>query len=81
MVAEPHDLMMEMLKRLHGRLDSIQGDMTDIKTRLTSMDTGQALMRQEMAQQSVLIAALNARMDRFDERVARIERRLDLIDA
>ena len=70
-----------MLRRLNGRLDQLQGDVTDIKTRLTSMETGQALMRQEMAQQSLHVAALNGRMDRFDERLARIERHLDLTDA
>jgi hypothetical protein len=45
------------------------------------MESGLSLVRQERALQSLQISQLSHRMDRFDERLARIERRLDLIEA
>ena len=74
-------LTYELLKRVSARLERVEDELSDVKTRMTSLETGQALIRQELVQQSVQIAALNGRMDRFDERLKRIERRLDLTDA
>ncbi len=81
MTEGPRDPVPAKPRRLVGRPDRPQGGVTDIETRLTSMEAGQALMRQEMARRSPPIAALDGRMDRVDERLARIERRLDLTDA
>jgi predicted nuclease with TOPRIM domain len=70
-----------LLKRMNGQLARLSDDMEDVKGRLSAMETGQALLRQETALLSVQVAQLNHRMDRFDERLSRIERRLDLIEA
>jgi chromosome segregation ATPase len=75
------ELLVELLKRVHTRLDKLDGDLSDLKVRISSIEQGQAIMRQELAHQSAQIAGLNARMDRFDERLMRIEKRLDLIEA
>ncbi|MFL5260205.1 MAG: hypothetical protein ACJ8AS_10655 [Hyphomicrobiales bacterium] len=47
--------------------------MIDIKSRVSAIEIiqGQIL---------ALLSGLSQRMDRFDERVARLERRLDLVD-
>jgi septal ring factor EnvC (AmiA/AmiB activator) len=74
MTAETESLILENLKNIQGRLARMEADMQDLKLR-------QSAVEGHLGQQSVQIAALNARMDRFDERMARIERRLDLIDA
>jgi septal ring factor EnvC (AmiA/AmiB activator) len=74
MTAETESLILEILKNIQGRLARMEADMQDLKLR-------QSAVEGHLGQQSVQIAALNARMDRFDERLARIERRLDLIDA
>ena len=73
MVAASENLVLEHLKRIQAKLDSIGFDLTDLKVR-------QSTSEQHLAQQGVQFAALNARMDRFDERLGRIEKRLDLID-
>jgi len=67
------NLILERLRRIDDRLHDMHGDMKDIKLRMTA--TEEHLLS---IQTSVL--ALNSRMDRFDDRLARVERRLDLKD-
>ena len=67
-------LTYELLRRMNARLERIEDDISDIKSRLGAVKAA-------VAQHSVQFAALNARMDRFDERLKRIERRLVLTDA
>jgi predicted nucleic acid-binding Zn-ribbon protein len=75
-MAEPSDLAVmtfELLKRIQVQLDDMQADIRDLKVRMSAVEG-------MLAQQGVQIAALNSRMDRFDERLIRIERRLDLVE-
>ena len=74
MAEDVANLTYELLKRVSIRLERMEDDISDIKSRL-------AVVEAAVAQHSVQFAALNARMDRFDERLKRIERRLDLTDA
>ena len=74
MAEDVGSLTYELLKRVSARLERIEDDVSDLKVRLSGVEAA-------VAQQAVQIAALNARMDRFDERLKRIERRLDLTDA
>ena len=67
-------LTYELLERMNARLERMEDDIPDIKSRLSAVEAS-------VAQHSVQFVALNARMDRFDERLKRIGRRLDLTDA
>jgi len=65
----PSDLAVmtfELLKRIQNDVAVIKEDLHNVKVRLSSVETG--------------IGQLNARMDTFDQRLGRIERRLDLTD-
>ena len=53
----------------------------EIGGRVRAILTRQSLLQQELAQQSGQTTAPNARMDRFDQGMSRIERRLDLTAA
>jgi predicted nucleic acid-binding Zn-ribbon protein len=64
----------ELLKRMQGQLNRMEADLGDVKLRLTALE-------HQFGQQATQIAALNGRMDRSDERLGRIERRLEPIDA
>ena len=74
MADEPFNLMLEHLKRFQATLDSMRLDMLDLKVRMSAIETN-------FGQMSYQIGGINGRLDRLDERVARIERRLDLIEA
>jgi archaellum component FlaC len=76
-MAEPTniaDMTYELLKRMSGRFERFEHEMVDVKLRLSSMDD-------HIAGLTTSVAGVHSRMDRLDERVGRIERRLDLVDA
>jgi hypothetical protein len=74
MAEETDNLILEMLRRVRASQERTELDIADLKGRVSALEqvTGQIL---------VLLGTMAQRMDRFDERLARIERRLDLIDA
>ena len=74
MTEDATNLVLEHLKRIQGRLTVIEIDIGDLKMRASAME-------QYQGQVLTLLGALNQRMDRFDERLSRIERRLDPVDA
>lgn len=61
--------------------DELRADLLDLKQRMTSLEQGQALMTQELGRIREDMAVQSARMDRFDQRLARIERRLEVVDS
>ena len=74
MAEEPDNLVLvalreqrDLMNRIHNKLDDMQEDMREVKTRLSAVE--------------MQVSTLHNRMDRFDERLARVERRLDLVDA
>jgi hypothetical protein len=66
MTAEEHSLILEHLRHIRASVDRIAEDMRDLKFRMGNVETN--------------TLHLTHRMDRFDERVARVERRLGLLD-
>ena len=74
MTAETESLILEILKNIQGRLTRIELDIADIKARQSAMEAN-------IGQLYVLLGTMSGRMDRLEERVSRIERRLGLIEA
>jgi predicted nucleic acid-binding Zn-ribbon protein len=73
MTAETDNLVLELLRRIRASQERTELDITDIKVRLSSLE-------RHLGETQIQIAAVNSRMDRFDERLARIERRLELVE-
>lgn len=67
-------LILEHLRHIRGKMDAISLDMSDIKSRVSSLEETQG-------QLLFMLGGLGKRMDRFDERLGRIEKRLDLENA
>ena len=70
----PENLMLVFLRRLDQRMERLEGDMADIKLQATAIE-------EHLASIMMSMAGANARMDKIDARLARVERRLDLTDA
>ena len=72
MTEETENLVLELLRRVRASQDRTELDLSDVKSRVSALEGmhGQAL---------VLLGTMSQRMDRFDERLGRIERRLDLV--
>ena len=73
MTVEGESLMLEILKRMQADMSEVTADMGDIKLRLTATE-------EHLATLVMSVAGINHRLDRFDKRIERVERRLDLTD-
>ena len=65
------NLILEHLKHIRGKIDVISLDVSDLKSRMSSLEEMQG-------QLLIMMGGFGKRMDRFDDRLSRIEKRLDL---
>ena len=65
------NLILEHLKHIRGKADVISLDVSDLKSRVSSLEEMQG-------QLLIMMGGFGKRMDRFDDRLSRIEKRLDL---
>ena len=73
MSEEPENLMLVYLRRIDQRTERLEEDMRDIKRRVTAVEEGIAVLNHGYA-------GVQLRMDRLEDRIGRIERRLELRD-
>jgi uncharacterized coiled-coil protein SlyX len=78
---EATKLVLEHLRHIRSRLDKIDQGVDDVKTRLATLEVGQAGILSFIAQHDSSIAQQQLGLDRLNVRVDRIERRLELNDA
>ena len=74
MTEETENLVLEQLRRIRASQERTELDIAELKSRVSSLETVQGQILS-------LLGTMNQRMDRFDERLGRIERRLDLVEA
>ena len=68
------DHMLELLRRIRSEQQEMLVEVLELKMRATSVD-------EHLGGVMMSMSGLNSRMDRFDERLKRVERRLDLTEA
>ncbi|MGQ0681971.1 hypothetical protein [Bradyrhizobium sp.] len=66
MADQPDNIMLAMLRKIDQRTERMAEDLHDLKVRMTSVEEG--------------LAGVNRRLDRLEDRVERIEKRLELSD-
>ena len=69
------DLTQEMLRRLHSKLDDIQGEM---RLRFSGVETGLAALGQHLAAFHAVDATRADEISELRRRIERLERHLDL---
>jgi archaellum component FlaC len=74
MAEKVENLVLEHLRHIRKAVDEMQLDMVDMKARMSSVEGTLGHVMTQLAVQS-------GRMDRIEERLGRIERRLELADA
>ena len=74
MTDEVGNLVLEQLRLMRAKIETISDDIADLKIRMSSTE-------RHLVEIQMQLGALNARMDRFDERLSRVEKRLSLVDA
>lgn len=73
------NLVLELLRAIRADLGQLSADVREVKHRLTSLELSMAGMRRDIAGLYEQGAASNLRSDTLEDRVQRIERRLELI--
>lgn len=77
---EPGNLVLEHLRHIRADIAGLREDVREIKHRQNDTSRILASMRREQAGDAETVAHVEARLDRFGERLERVERRLDLAD-
>ncbi len=72
------NLTHEMLRRVHSKLDEIQ---TEMRLRFTGIESGLAALDHHLAAFHLSDVARAEDITNLRQRIERIERRLDLVDA
>ena len=70
MTDESSNLVLEHLKRIRASQERMELDVGDLKSRVSGLELNQG-------QVLTLLGSLSQRLDRLEERISRIERRLD----
>ena len=75
------NLILEHLKRFQASQDRIERDLKELKSRLATVEVGQGALLQHMGHLASSIAQQQVSMDRTNDRIERIEKRLELTEA
>jgi len=77
----PDNIVLRYLRNIDGKVDALRQDVRDVKLRLSSLESGVNGVRRDI----LALAEDNARQqvanDHLDERIERIETRLNLSEA
>ena len=73
-MTETDNLVLEHLRHMRGQLDRIENRLGDLAIRLGHVE-------RSAAEHAVQLAEINAKFDRLDARVTRIENRLNLVES
>ncbi len=69
-----NELIFNVLQKMQIDMSEMKFDMRDLKTRMT-------MVEEHIGSSIIAISGVNNRLDRLNDRVERIEQRLDLTDA
>lgn len=72
------NLVLEHLRVIRADMGSIKDDVREIKSRINTLEAGQATIIQQIGHLTGMAAEQHVRYDRLLERIERLERRLDL---
>lgn len=72
-------LVLEHLLAIRAEMGSIKDDVREIKSRVNTLEAGQATIIQQIGHLIGMAAEQHVRYDRLLERIERLERRLDLV--
>ena len=79
MTESTENLVIEHLRHIRGRVDRIAEDMSDLKLRMSSLESAMVGVKREVSAGDETNARQQVSIDRLVDRIERIERRLDLI--
>ena len=79
MTENMENLIIEHLRHIRARVDRNAEDMSDLKLRLSNVESAMVHVKREASSGDETDARQQVSLDRLADRIERIERRLDLI--
>ncbi len=79
-MADVENLMLEHLKRFQATLESVQRDVRELKVRQAETHAAVLSVRRDQVNDAEVSAHVHTRVDGLQDRLERIERRLELTD-
>ena len=73
------NLILEHLRIIRADLSTVKDDVREIKTRVTSLEGAVGGLKRDSGDLYTEVAARHVRYDRLNDRIEKIERRLDLV--
>ena len=73
------NLVLEHLRHIRGKVDQIADDMSDLKLRMSSLESAMGLVKHEVAHGDETDARQQLALDKIVSRIQRIESRLELL--
>ena len=81
MADEPDNMVLRMLRQVDGKQDTLMQRFMEMTARVASIEDQLVAVRTDISGLRGDFVRLEHRMDHFDQRFLRIERRLDLVEA
>ncbi|MFA7242311.1 MAG: hypothetical protein WC091_19540 [Sulfuricellaceae bacterium] len=81
MIDNIESLVLEQLRAIRADIASVKEDTREIKNRLAIVESGIATLRRDGSDFAASIADQHLRYDRINDRIERIEKRLELANA
>jgi outer membrane murein-binding lipoprotein Lpp len=75
-----NNIVLEHLGHIRSRVDQIADDMSDLKHRMSSLESAMVSVKHEVAHGDETDARQQVTLDKIIDRIQRIERRLELND-
>ena len=72
------NLILEHLRGMRGSQDRVEQELREIKNRITNLESGVAGIRREWAHDNDKIVQQQIGLDHLNERIEKIEKRLDI---
>jgi len=72
------NLVLEHLRHIRGSVDQIAEDISDLKHRMSSLESAMILVKHEITHSDETDARQQVTLDKIIDRIQRIERRLEL---
>ncbi len=78
MTENVENLLLEHMKRFQATLERIENELRELKTRAANVESGLVSVMQHLGHQAATHASQQVSIDRMNDRLDRIERRLEL---
>ncbi len=77
---EPSNLVLELLRGMRADMQKLHEDNRELKVRVTEVYTAVIGLRRDQVNDAEVVSRLQVTMDRVNDRLDRVERRLSLSD-